>query len=219
MSSAFGFKSDDTSSIGTSIHGSRSPISFDSAGMFRLASGRPQEDTVRRSLDDDVANQDERPYSPRDLQSKREIGTRFRRSPSLRTTGSSNSNAAPENPVREAVTTSRAIVKLTKSGVVSAGTLEGFVERLTSSFSASYLNSSVLTLLIVLRRFTAGHRICRHTVDGVHRFYDPGRFIWGIISALLRRRTVEYAPRDEGHSSIQACTYPLLSFYFEITAV
>ena len=146
MSSAFGFKSDDTSSIGTSIHGSRSPISFDSAGMFRRASGRPQEDTVRRSLDDDVANQDERPYSPRDLQSKREVGTKFLGTLSLRTTGSSDSNAALKNPVREAITNSRAIVNLTKSGVVSAGTLEGLVERLISSFSTSYLNSSVSTL-------------------------------------------------------------------------
>jgi hypothetical protein len=146
MSSAFGFRSDDTSSIGTSIHGSRSPISFDSAGIFPRASGRPQEDIVRRSLDDDVTNQDERPYSLRDLQSKREVGIKLLRTPSLRTTGSSDSNSALENPEREAITTSRAIVKLTKSGVVSAGTLEGFVERLTSSFSASHLNSFVSML-------------------------------------------------------------------------
>ena len=146
MSSAFGFRPDDTSSIGTSIHGSRIPISFDPAGIFPRASGRPQEDIVRRSLDDDAANQDERPYSLLNLQSKREVGIKFLGTPSLRTTVSSGSNVALENPVREAITNSRAIVKLTESGAVSAGTLEGLVERLTSSFSASYPNSSAPTL-------------------------------------------------------------------------
>jgi son of sevenless-like protein len=145
MSSAFGFRSDDISSIGTSTHGS---ISFDSAGIFPRASGRPQEDIVRRILDDDVANQDERLYSLPKLQPKREIGIKFPGIPSLRTTGSSDSNTALENPVREAITNLRAIVKLTESGVVSAGTLEGFVERLTTSFSAPFLNLSTSTPLI-----------------------------------------------------------------------
>ena len=177
MSSAFGFGSDDISSVGTSIHDSRSLISFESAGTFARASGRHQEGIVRGSFDE---NQDERPHSLRKL-----------RTPSLRTTGSSDSNAGLENSIREGITNLRPIVKLTKSGVVSAGTLEGFVERLITSFSAPYFNSSLNPpSLIVLRRFTAGHGIRRHTVDGMHRLYDPRRFFWSFISTLLRRRTV-----------------------------
>ena len=129
MSSAFGFGSDDISSVGTSIHDSRSLISFESAGTFARASGRHQEGIVRGSFDE---NQDERPHSLRKL-----------RTPSLRTTGSSDSNAGLENSIREGITNLRPIVKLTKSGVVSAGTLEGFVERLITSFSAPYFNSSL----------------------------------------------------------------------------
>jgi len=139
ISSAFGFGSDDTS-IGTSIHGSRSLISFDSAGAFPRASGQPQEAIVRHSIDDDASNQDERP------QLKRNVGIKHPRTPSLRTTSTFDWNTRLENPVKEAITNMRAIAKPTKSGAVSAGTLEGLVEQLITSFSAPYLDSSVSTL-------------------------------------------------------------------------
>ncbi|KIM42498.1 hypothetical protein M413DRAFT_444900, partial [Hebeloma cylindrosporum] len=125
VSSALGFKPNDSSSIWTSVHGSSSLISFEAAGISPSASGEPQGD-IRRNLNDD-SNQGK-------FQSKREDGTGFPGTPSLKTTARSK-DEAPENPVKEATTNLRAIIKLTKSGAVSAGTLEGLVERLTTSFN------------------------------------------------------------------------------------
>jgi son of sevenless-like protein len=146
LSSAFGIfkdrKGDDMSSIRTSIH-VPSLVTFDTAALPSSHSERPQKiiGGIGHNSDGSNSGVQDDPFLYPNVPSNIKLYATI--VPSLRTTGSSDSNAPLEDPVREATTNLRTTINVTESGVVSSGTLEGLVERLITNFSGSSLGSAV----------------------------------------------------------------------------